>query len=93
MTNPWQGLPARDAADQPWNDDAFAGCKAWLAGWRQTHGAAVNPPKDRHLMTAVGMDAVKLMADGVPRADLCRLMWAAGRDGSLVDANAVSEGA
>jgi hypothetical protein len=67
--------------DPSWDDDALAGCKAWLAGWRQTHGEDVNPPKDRGLIAAVGRDAVHLMQQGMPRADLCRLMWAAGRDG------------
>lgn len=88
MSNPWYDLPARDAPDLEWNDDALAGCKAWLAGWRQTHGAAVNPPKDRYLIAAVGLDAKKLMGGGIPRADLCRLMWAAGRDGALVHEDA-----
>jgi hypothetical protein len=71
--------------DPDWDDDALAGCRAWLGGWRQSNGTAANPPKDRHLIAAVGRDAVRLMRDGVPRAELCRLMWAAGRDGVTLD--------
>lgn len=70
-----------DPPDPEWDDDALAGCRAWLAGWRQTHGITRNPPADRHLIAAVGRDAIHLMVEDVPRAELCRLMWAAGRDG------------
>lgn len=66
--------------DPEWDDDALAGCVSWLQGWRQSHGThAPLPP----LRTAaqVGRDAAALMRQDVRRVELCRLMWAAGRDG------------
>ena len=69
------------SADEVWLDAAFAGCQSWLAGFRQTHGGDGPPPWDYVLMDRVGRDAVALMVQGVPRVDLCRLLWAAGRDG------------
>lgn len=74
--------------DKAWDDDALAGCHSWIAGWRQTHGHDTNPPKDRHLIAAVGRDAIGLMRAGVVRIELCRLMWAAGRDGGTLGADA-----
>lgn len=70
--------------DAEWDDDALAGCQSWVAGWRQTHGSETNPPKDWQLVAEVGRDALRLMADEVPKVDLCRLMWAAGRDGATL---------
>lgn len=67
--------------DEP-DDLAFVGCQAWIGGWRQTHGPDAPPPHDWRLIAAVGRDAVQLCRDGVTHAELSRLMWAAGRDGT-----------
>lgn len=70
--------------DPAWNDAAYAGCKAWLGGWRQIHGSDV-PPPPMAVARSIGDTAVSLMRQGVPRSDLVRLMWAAGQDGLAVD--------
>lgn len=74
--------------DPEWDDAALAGCHSWLAGWRQTNGQHARPPKDRKVIAAVGRDAIGLMHEGVHRIEICRLMWAAGRDGTPLEVTA-----
>jgi hypothetical protein len=70
-------------------DDAFYGVQSWVDGWRQTHGSGGPLPPDYRLMERVGRDAVLLMREGVPRVQLSKLMWAAGRDGVPLNVPAV----
>jgi len=59
------------------DDDATQGCLSWLQGWCEGSQAA---PRDITVMARVGARAIWLMRQGVPRAELQRLMWAGGRD-------------
>ena len=68
--------PAR-IGSQGEDDDATQGCLSWLQGWCEGSQAA---PRDITVMARVGARAIWLMRQGVPRAELQRLMWAGGRD-------------
>jgi hypothetical protein len=85
----WLEKP-RHPVDRSMDDDALDGIRAWIDGWRQTHPEAGPLRVGDRLMAQVGRDAVALMREGVPRTQLSRLMWAAGRDGVPLNVPAVS---
>lgn len=81
--NPDQrALPAK-AGDRHTPDDAEYGCLAWIGGWRQTQGGA--PPPPYRLAEAVGRSAIAWAKQGLPRPELARMMWEAGRNSVILD--------